>query len=82
MQVFYVHHDGFHLSACVVFGLEEPHPHVMGMVVDDEHALAESMWGGDINKIPKVRGQVEKGTGWFGASNGVAWCSSGLVEQA
>jgi hypothetical protein len=55
----------------------------MGMVVDDEQAIAESMWGGDIiNMTPKVIGQLEKGTGWFRASNGVAWCSSGLVEQA
>jgi hypothetical protein len=55
MQVFYVHHDDFQLSACVVFGLEEPHSHVMGMVVDDEQAIAESMWGGDINRTLKVR---------------------------
>jgi hypothetical protein len=82
MQVVYAHHDGLELSACVVFGLEEPQPHVMGMVVDDEKAVAETMWGGDMNKTPKVRGHVEKGTGWFRASNGVAWCSSGFVEQA
>jgi hypothetical protein len=81
MQVFYVQQDGFQLSACVVFGLEEPHPHVMGMVVDDEQELAEAMWGGDINMTPKVRGHVE-GTGWFRASGGVAWCNNGLVEQA
>jgi hypothetical protein len=54
----------------------------MGMVVDDEQALAESMWGGDINKTPKVKGHVEKGTGWFRASSGVTWCINGLVEQA
>jgi hypothetical protein len=74
--------DGFKLSACVVFGLEEPDPHVMGMVVDDERALAEAMWGGDINMTPKARGHVEKGAGWFRASGCVAWCKSGLVEQA
>jgi hypothetical protein len=37
----------------------------MGVVVDDEHALAESMKGGDINMTPKVRAHVEKETGWF-----------------
>jgi hypothetical protein len=82
MQVFYVQEDGFQLNACVVLGLEEPYPHVLGMVVDDEHAKAEAMWGEDINTTPKVRGQVEKGTGGFRASNGVAWYSSGLEEQA
>jgi hypothetical protein len=56
MQVFDVQHNGFRLSACVVFGLEEPHPHVMGMVVDDEQAVAEAMWGGGINMTPKVGG--------------------------
>jgi hypothetical protein len=54
----------------------------MGMVVDDEQVIAESMWGGDINMAPKVREQVEKGTGWFRASSGVAWRNIGLVEQA
>ena len=80
-QVLNVRHDGFQLIACVVLGLKEPHPHVMGMVVDDEQAVAEAMWGGDSNKNLKVRGHVEKGTGWFRASSGVAWCNSGLVEQ-
>jgi hypothetical protein len=54
----------------------------MGMAVDDEQAVAEFMWGGDIKMTPKVREHVEKGTGRFRASNGVAWCSNGLVEQA
>jgi hypothetical protein len=72
MQVLDVQRDGLQLSACVVLGLEEPHPHGMGMVVDDEQAVAKSMWGGDINITPKVRGNVEKGTGKFRASNGVA----------
>jgi hypothetical protein len=52
------------------------------MVVDDEQAVAESMWGEDMNMTPKVRGRVEKGTGRFRASSGVAWCNIGLVEQA
>jgi hypothetical protein len=35
----------------------------MGMVVDDEHAVAEAiMWGGDINRTPEVRGEVEERT--------------------
>jgi hypothetical protein len=55
MQVFCVKQDGFQLSVCVVLGLEEPHPHVMGVVVDDDQAIAEAMWGGDINMTPKVR---------------------------
>jgi hypothetical protein len=52
------------------------------MVVDDEHAVAEAMWGADIHGTPKVTGQVEKGTGGFSPSIRVVWCSSGLVEQA
>jgi hypothetical protein len=82
MQVSDVKHDGFQLNACVIFGLKEPHPHVMCVVVDDEHAIAEAMWGGDIHWSPKVIGEVDKGTGWFSACSRVAWCSSGLVEQA
>jgi hypothetical protein len=54
----------------------------MGMVVDDERAEVEAMWGWDINRTPKVKGHVEKGTGGFRASNNVVWCSSGLLEQA
>jgi hypothetical protein len=54
----------------------------MGVVVDDEHAIAEVMWGGDINWTPKVRGHVEEGTGEVRASSGVAWCCCSLVEQA
>jgi hypothetical protein len=82
MQVLNVQHYGFQLIACVVLALKEPHPHVMGMVVDDEQAVAEAMWGGDTNKNPKVRGHVEKGTGGFRASSNVAWCNTGLLEQA
>jgi hypothetical protein len=81
-QVLNVRHDGFQLRACVVLGLKEPHPHVMGMVVDDEQAIAEAMWGGHINWTPKVRGQVDKGTGGFCTCNNVTWCNNGLVEQA
>jgi hypothetical protein len=55
MQVPDFHPDGFLLRACVVFGFKEPHPHVMGMVDDDEEAIAEAMWGEDMNWIPKVR---------------------------
>jgi hypothetical protein len=40
--------DGFQLGAYVVFGLKEPHPHVMCMVADDKHAIAEAICGGDI----------------------------------
>jgi hypothetical protein len=71
----------FQLSACVVLALTEPHPHVMGVVVDDEEAVAEAMWGVDINWTLEVKGQVEKGTGGFRANGCVAWCRSGLVEQ-
>jgi hypothetical protein len=65
IQVFDVPQDGFQLRANVVFGLKEPHPHVMCVVIDDEHAIAEAMWGGDIHWTPKVRRLVEKGTGCF-----------------
>jgi hypothetical protein len=46
MQVLDVHEDGFQLRTRIVFGLEEPHPHVMGVVVNDEQAVAEAMWRG------------------------------------
>mmetsp|Transcript_14020 Transcript_14020/g.24847 ORF Transcript_14020/g.24847 Transcript_14020/m.24847 type:complete len:207 (-) Transcript_14020:420-1040(-) len=36
MQVFDVQEDGFQFRTCVVFRLKEPHPHVVGVVVDDE----------------------------------------------
>jgi hypothetical protein len=32
------------------------------MVVDDEQAVAEAMWGGDTNGTPEVRGEVEERT--------------------
>jgi hypothetical protein len=54
----------------------------MGMVVDDEQAVAEAMCGGDINWTPEVNGEVEESTGGFRASGCVAWRSSGFVEQA
>jgi hypothetical protein len=82
VQVYDVQQNGFQLRARVVFGFKEPHPHEMCVVVDDEQALAEAMRGGDIHWTPLVRGLVEKGTGWFRASGSVAWCNSGLVEQA
>jgi hypothetical protein len=47
-------HDGFQLRAGVVFGPKEPHPHIVCVVVDDEQAIAETMWGGDIHWTPKV----------------------------
>jgi hypothetical protein len=34
----------------------------MGMVVDDEQAVAEAMWGGDINGTLEVRREVEDRT--------------------
>jgi hypothetical protein len=80
MQVFDVQEDGFQLRTCVVFKLKEPHPHVVGVVVDDEQAVAETMWGGDIDRAPKINGQVEEGVGWFRASGCVARCSFGFVE--
>ena len=80
MQVFDVQEDGFQFRTCVVFRLKEPHPHVVGVVVDDEQALAEAMWGGDIDRAPEVSGQVEEGVGWLRASGCVAWCSCGFVK--
>jgi hypothetical protein len=49
MRVLDVQEDGFQLRTRIVFGLEEPHSHVMGVVVNDEQALAETMWGGDVD---------------------------------
>jgi hypothetical protein len=82
MHVPDVHEDAFQLRTCIVFGLEEPHPHVMGVVVNDEQAVAEAMWGGDIDRSPEVGGHVEEGTGGFRAGNSVARCSCGFMLQA
>jgi hypothetical protein len=82
MQVFDVQEDGFQLRTCVVFRLKEPHPHVVGLVVDDEQALAEAMWGGHIDRSPEISGQLKEGAGWLRASGCVAWCSCGFVELA
>jgi pyrimidine deaminase RibD-like protein len=38
----------------MVLGLQEPHPHVVCVVIDDEHAVAEAMWGWDIDMTPNV----------------------------
>jgi hypothetical protein len=52
MQVFDVQEDGLQLRTCAVFRLKEPHPYVVGVVVDDEQVVAEAMWGGDIDWSP------------------------------
>jgi hypothetical protein len=78
MQVFDVQEDGFQLRTCVVFILKEPQPHVVGVVVDDEQAVAETMWGGDIDRAPEISGHVEEGVGWFHASGCVARCNCGF----
>jgi hypothetical protein len=79
MQVIDVQENGFQFRTCIVFGLEEPHPHVMGVVVNDEQAVAEAMRGGDVDWSPIVRGKAEEGVGRFCESKGVAWCSCGFV---
>jgi hypothetical protein len=81
MQVFDVKEDGFQLRTCVVFRLKEPHPHVVGVVVDYEQAIAETMWGGDIDWSLEISGQVEEGAGWFRASGSVARCNYGLWSK-
>jgi hypothetical protein len=43
MHVFDVQEDCFQLRTCVVFRVQEPHPHVVGVVVDDEQAVPEAM---------------------------------------
>jgi hypothetical protein len=48
-------------------------------VVDDEQAVAEAMWGGDIVWSLDISGHVEEGAKWFRASGGVARCSCGFV---
>jgi hypothetical protein len=65
MQVSAVQEDCFQLRTSVVFRLKEPHPHVVGVVVDDEQAIAEAMWGGYIDWSPEINGHVEEGAGWF-----------------
>jgi hypothetical protein len=80
MQVFDVQEDGFQLRTCVVFRLKEPHPHVVGVVVDDEQAVAEAMWEGDIDMSPKISGQAEERAEWLRASGCFARCNCGFVE--
>jgi hypothetical protein len=79
MQVFDVQEDSFKLRTCIVFRLKEPHPHVVGVVVDDKQAIADAVWGGDIDWSPKISGHVEGGARWFRASGGVARWSCGFV---
>ena len=71
--------SGFQFRTCVVFRLKEPHPHVVGVVVDDEQGVAEAMCGGDIDRSPEISGQVEEGAGWFRSSGGVTRCNCGFV---
>jgi hypothetical protein len=79
MQVFDAQEDCYQIRTCVVFRLKKSHPHIVGVVVDDEQAVAEAMWGGDIDKSLEISGQVEEGAGWFRASGGVARSSCGFV---
>jgi hypothetical protein len=80
MQVLDVQEDCFQLRTCIVFRLQEPHPHVVGVVVvDDEQAIAEAMWGGDIDWSREISGHVEEWAGWFRASGGFARFSCGFV---
>jgi hypothetical protein len=79
MHVLDVQEDGFQLRTRIVFGLEEPHPHVMGVVVNDQQEVAETMWGGDVDWSPEVIGHVEEGTGGFRAGSGIARYSCGFV---
>jgi hypothetical protein len=69
------------LFARVIFVLQEPHPHVVCMMIDHEQAVAEAMGGWDIHMAPDVRGKVQHGAGWCRARSGVAGCNCGLVEQ-
>jgi hypothetical protein len=40
------HQNVVQLSARVLFGLQEPHPHVVCVVIDNEQAIAEAMGDG------------------------------------
>jgi hypothetical protein len=51
---------GLKLRARVVFGLNETHPHVVGVMVDDEEVIAKSVRGGDIHWGPDVGRQVHE----------------------
>jgi hypothetical protein len=42
------------LRACIVFGLQEPYPHAVFVVINDEQAMAEAIWGWDIHMTPNV----------------------------
>jgi hypothetical protein len=81
MQVADLQHDAFEFRACIIRGFQEPHPHVVCVVIDDKQEVAHAMCGWDIHKTSDVLGEVPQGVGWFRASNGAAGCSSGLVEQ-
>jgi hypothetical protein len=81
MKMTQFEHDVFQLCARVLFGLQEPHPHVVRMVIDNEQAVAESMGGRDIDMGLDIRGKVQRRAGQFRARGGVARCKSSLVEQ-
>jgi hypothetical protein len=54
MQVAELQPDVFQFGACIVFGLQEAHPHVVCVVIDDEQAVAEAMWRWYIHMAPSV----------------------------
>jgi hypothetical protein len=60
-----VQHDGFQLKAYVVLAIKKPHQHVMGVVVDDEQAIAEGMRGGDINWPQRSEDVLRRGREGF-----------------
>jgi hypothetical protein len=83
MKMMQFQHDAFQLRARVLLGHQESHPHVVYMVIDNEHAIAEAMGEWDIHHMaPNVRGKVQHGAVWFRASSGVAGCINSLAVQA
>jgi hypothetical protein len=57
MQVTDLQHDALEFRTRIALGLQEPHyPHVVCVVVNDEYAIEEAMWGWDIHMDTYVLG--------------------------
>jgi hypothetical protein len=53
--------DGHEGSAGFVLGFQETHPHVICVLVNDEHVIAKATRGRDIDMAPNVAGHVHEG---------------------
>jgi hypothetical protein len=61
--------------------LKESDPHVVRVVINQEHAVAQPMRGRHIDKSPNVRRHAHKGARRFRACQRISECCTGLVLE-